>query len=105
MAKKVTQNIDLWGKENQYMIPTAALAHGLEFPRVGVVKRNLNNAQRPCEVEKTEFEETKYMIPTAALAHGLEFPRGGIVKRNLNNAQRPCEVEKTEFEETKSSRI
>lgn len=44
-GQKVTQNIDLWGKENKYMIPTAALAHGLEFPRGGVVKRNLNNAE------------------------------------------------------------
>ena len=41
------------------MIPTTAPARGLEFPRGGVVKRNLSNAQRPCEVEKTEFEETK----------------------------------------------
>lgn len=44
------------------MIPTAALAHGLEFPRGGVVKRNLNNAQRPCEVEQTEFEETSHLV-------------------------------------------
>lgn len=47
------------GEGKKYMIPTAALADGLEFPRGSVMKRNLNNAQRPCEVEKTESEETK----------------------------------------------
>lgn len=41
------------GKEKKYMIPTAALADGLEFQEVRYNEENLNNAQRPCEVEKT----------------------------------------------------
>lgn len=57
------------------MIPTTAPARGLEFPRGGVVKRNLSNAQKPCEVEKTEFEETKSprfesKIPDMRAQHG-----------------------------------